>query len=81
MMRPYHTSNYRGVPLTHLSTTQIEVHYAGKTYLADGHMAAMKMVDDLFALVDLDAPKAAKPQSLARERYESAWHVKQSLRS
>ena len=26
-------------------------------------------------------PNAIKPQSLARERYESAWHVKQNLRS
>lgn len=46
---PKATVSYRGVPMRALSITQTMVYWQGKEFLADGHLAAMALIDSLIA--------------------------------
>jgi len=55
-----------------------------KQLVAEGRQAWLSMNTGPELSVSVNAalprPMAVQPQSVARERYEAAWHVKQSLR-
>jgi hypothetical protein len=53
-MTNLHTSTYRGVGFRHLSITQVEVIWGEEVFLAEGHMDAMRMVDDLLASIEME---------------------------